>query len=122
MCEKQKRNYRRYNGSPGVIQKTPSSPVIVESFLKSCRPRAGFATRCHPWTETYFCHPLPPVTGDSLDDTAQALCDSLRGFLFHLGAAVDVAERRLIVGVTGSCHDVICRQMSSTEHREPRMP
>ena len=58
--------------------------------------------------QRHFCHPLPPMRAAGSDDTAQALCNRLRGFLFHLRAAVDVAERRLIVGVTGSRHDVVC--------------
>ena len=35
--------------------------------------------------------------------------DDLYGHLLHLGAVFDVAERRIIVGVAGTRHDVIGR-------------
>ena len=35
--------------------------------------------------------------------------DDLHGHLLHLGAVLDVAERRIIVGVAGTRHDVIGR-------------
>ena len=35
--------------------------------------------------------------------------DDLHGHLLHLGAVFDVAERRIIVGVAGTRHDVIGR-------------
>ena len=33
--------------------------------------------------------------------------DDLHGHILHLWAVLDIAERRVIVGVSGTCHDVI---------------
>ena len=33
--------------------------------------------------------------------------DDLHGHILHLWTVLDVAERRVIVGVSGTCHDVI---------------
>ena len=35
--------------------------------------------------------------------------DDLYGHRLHLGTVLDIAERRVIVGVSGTCHDVIRR-------------
>ena len=37
--------------------------------------------------------------------------DDLYGHLLHLGTVLDVAERRVIVGVSGTRHDVIGRYL-----------
>ena len=56
---------------------------------------------------------LPNFKGDKWETYLQHILhlvgDDLHGHLLHLGAVFDVAERRIIVGVAGTRHDVIRR-------------
>ena len=56
---------------------------------------------------------LPNFKGDKWETYLQHILhlvgDDLHGHLLHLGAVLDIAERRVIVGVAGTRHDVIGR-------------
>ena len=57
---------------------------------------------------------LPNFKGDKwetyiLQHILHLVGDDLHGHLLHLGVVLDVAERRIIVGVAGTRHDVIGR-------------
>ena len=57
---------------------------------------------------------LPNFKGDKwetyvLQHVLHLVGDDLYGHLLHLGTVLDVAERRVIVGVTGTRHDVVRR-------------
>ena len=55
---------------------------------------------------------LPNFKGDKretyiLQYVLHLVGDDLHGHILHLGAVLDIAERRVIVGVAGTRHDVI---------------
>ena len=57
---------------------------------------------------------LPNFKGDKwetyiLQHILHLVGDDLHGYLLHLGTVLDVAERRVIVGVAGTRHDVVRR-------------
>ena len=57
---------------------------------------------------------LPNFEGDKwetyvLQHVLHLVGDDLHGHILHLGAVLDIAERRIIVGVAGTRHDVVGR-------------
>ena len=48
--------------------------------------------------------------------------DDLHGHILHLGAILDIAERRVIVRVSSTRHDVIRSSLRLAEHSEIRVP
>ena len=89
---------------PGANLKTEKNPLIFQRL--SLFPVSRFS-EMSPVR-------LPNFKGDKwetyvLQHVLHLVGDDLYGHLLHLGTVLDVAERRVIVGVAGTRHDVVRR-------------
>lgn len=102
-----KRQRNRHSQSPvvpGTNLKTEKNPLIFQRL--SLFPVSRFS-EMSPVR-------LPNFKGDKwetyvLQHVLHLVGDDLYGHLLHLGTVLDVAERRVIVGVAGTRHDVVRR-------------
>ena len=89
---------------PGANLKTEKNPLIFQRL--SLFP-VSHSSKMSPVR-------LPNFEGDKwetyvLQHVLHLVGDDLHGHILHLGAVLDVAECRIIVGVSGTRHDVIGR-------------